>query len=81
MEPHILSIEIGTAIQILDGVGDDNFELDARVREARDEAYATKSTVVVIGGARASTYAGLVIAFVDGQPKIVKNRRGPTDNA
>jgi hypothetical protein len=52
--------------------------MSVHVREAKDEAYRTGSAALVIGGWRADSYASVVVDHADGQPKIVKNRRGPT---
>jgi len=80
MAPRILTIPAGTAVQILDGLPPDEGDLWERIRAARDRAYADKTGVVVLGGDRASPDAGVVIATVGGQLKVVKNRYGPTDN-
>lgn len=74
-----LSLQVGDVLQILNG-REDSDEVNARVREAKDEAHRTGSAALVIGGWRADPNASVVIDYTSGEPKIVKNRRGPTDN-
>jgi hypothetical protein len=81
MEPRIFTIQAGDAVQILDDSPEDEGELSARIRAAREAGWANNTAALVVGGHRASPDAGLVIALVDGKVKVVKNRRGPTDNA
>lgn len=77
MESRRISLEPGDVLQILDDHA--NRVTDGYIRDASDEASRTNSAAVVIGGSRPSMYASVAIAYLDGQPRVVKNRRGLTD--
>lgn len=77
-----IQLEPGQVLLMLQGSNPTESEVEVAseaVVAAKRHALSTK-TVVVMAGAGGSHYADVVVTSVDGEFKVMKNRKGPTDS-